>query len=355
MTSDASDNLGAKFVSAVAALGVVDEPWIALSFLAGADLRATSMSTARHSKSDFQDAWTQAHEKLTVLEKSVRSAALISKNDHLEDVGTQSIKFLLVPYLFARLHSSFQGEQPERLAHLEKSKAALVEFFEGLDRLDLLDQNARDQVLDDNVEVARTPHQTREEKILRFKAEKAAEKKLTEIFERRVSHSYSIEDDEETLRECSLTIVQSAVRKGLDSVSSISQEIEILQFAARSRAKGIDPRAKSAASRKTAAASAIPGMPPTFQVVNNREEIRKGVFRPSHSLPTYTVEEWGEIEAANAAKKEQDKRNADIVKARQAAEEDSEGDEVADRETMEKRNWDNWRDENNKGSGNTTR
>lgn len=355
MAADSSVNLGAKFVSAVEALGIVDEPWIALSFLAGSDLRATSMSAARPSKSDFRDAWTRAHENLTALEMSVHAAALISKNDVLEDVATQSIKFLLVPFLFSRLHSSFQGDQSERLAHLEKSKASLVEFFAGLERLDLLDQDTRDQFLDDKVEVARTPHQTREEKILRFKAERAAEKKLTEIFERRSSHSYSIEDDEETLRDCSLTIVQSAVRKSLDAASSISQEIELLQFAVRSRAKGIDPREKSAAARKNTPASAMPGMPPTFQVVNNREEIRKGVFRPSHSLPTYTVEEWGEIEAANLAKKEQEKRSAEVVRARQAAEEDSDGDDAANRETMEKRNWDNWRDENNRGTGNTTR
>jgi len=94
-------------------------------------------------------------------------------------------------------------------------------------------------------------------------------------------------------------------------------------------------------------------MPSTFKIVSQKDEIKKNVFKPSHQLPTYTVEEWGEIELANMQKKEQEKKDAEIFKAKIAAEENS--DDEADRETMEKRSWDNWRDENNKGSGNTMR
>ena len=97
------------------------------------------------------------------------------------------------------------------------------------------------------------------------------------------------------------------------------------------------------------------GMPATFQIVNEREKIREGVFRPSHSLPTYTVEEWGEIEAKRLREVEMEKKRQEEEERRRKEGEDSDGDEAVDRETMEARRWDAWKDDHNKGSGNTIR
>lgn len=355
MTTEETVNLNTLFKAAVQAIAAVDEPWIALSVLADADLSRASESF-RRSRENKDEPLRVAAERLSALESASHVAGVISSNDCLEDFSTSSIKFLLIPFLFSRLYSAVQGAQPERLQSLEKARNSLIEFFGSVDNLGLLSKEDHERYLDDTVEVVRTPTQKREEKIVRFKAEKEAERKLKVLLQRKITHGGSTaDDDEEQLRDCSLTIVQSAIHKAMDEMPSIDQEIEILRFATRERAKGRDPREKADAERRKAPPSLIPGMPPTFKIVSKKEEIRQGVFRPSHSLPTYTVEEWGDIEVANAVKKENERKEAEIVKARQKADEDSDGDEAADRETMEKRRWDNWRDLNNKGSGNTTR
>lgn len=344
-------NLNTLFKSAVQALALVDEPWIALSVLANEDLDRASEPFLR-SRENRDEALAEAKDKLLVLENDSHASGVISSNDILDDISTGSIKFLLIPFLFSRLYGAMQGSQFERMHNLEKARSCLLEFFSSADNFGLLSKEDHDRYLNDTVEVVRTPTQKRDEKIMRFKAEKEAQRKLSQVFERRKTHG---DADEEHWREATLTIVESAIRKGLDEMEAIGQEIEILRFALRERGKGRDPREKARAEMRKAPATVIPGMPSTFKIVSKKEEIRQGVFRPSHSLPTYTVEEWGEIELANAVKKEKEGREAEVVRARQAAEEDSDGDEVADRETMQKRSWDNWRDENNKGSGNTTR
>lgn len=90
--------------------------------------------------------------------------------------------------------------------------------------------------------------------------------------------------------------------------------------------------------------------------LNGRAAVAAGVFRPSHALPTYTVEEWGEFEAARATEKAAADGAAKAAKAAAAAAEDPDRDDVvADRDTMAAREWDDWKGENNRGSGNTLR
>lgn len=346
-------DLNTQFKLAIEALAVIDEPWIALSVLAETDLRTSSLN-GKPTKDERMEPFFLAKEQLDTLESSAHLAGVISKNETIEDVSTSSIKYLLIPYLFSRLHCAYQGNQPERLSNLKQGRRYLIQYFESLDNIGLLSSEDSERYLDNSIEVKLTPHQAREQKINRFKAEKAATRKLEQIVERRKTHGSAAEElDEEQLREAVLTVVQSSMRKGFDEIASIDQEISLLEFATRERAKGRDPRVKADEARRAAPATVIEGMPPTFSIVSKKEEIRQGVFRPTHTLPTYTVEEWGEIELANAKKKEQERAEAEVVRARQIADEDS--DAEADRETMEKRRWDDWRDENNKGSGNTMR
>lgn len=354
MALDSSVNLDTLFIECVNAVATVDEPWVALSILAKSPA-LPSNQPARLSRDDRARAVDNALDKVRILNDATRVAGVLSSNDSLDDISTSSIKFLLIPFLTSRTLASWQGDQEGRLEKLRQAREHLVTFFTTIDNLCLLDANDRTRILDDSVEVAMSASQKREQKIARFKAEKEAERKLKLIMERRATHGENNDVDEEAERDAVLTILQSAVRKGLDDVESIDSEIALLRFAKKQYSKGVDPREMAQRERHRAPTSVVEGMPPTFQIVNKRENIRQGVFRPDHSLPTYTVEEWGEIELANAVKREQNRRDAEVVKARRAEEEDSDGDEAADRETVEKRRWDDWKDEHNRGSGNTMR
>ncbi len=85
-----------------------------------------------------------------------------------------------------------------------------------------------------------------------------------------------------------------------------------------------------------------------FTLLDNRQRLRDGVFRPDHSLPTMTIDEYlaeerrrgGMVDGGG----EQSGRSAEI---------DEDNLVKADAETMKAREWDEFTEANPKGSGNT--
>jgi hypothetical protein len=85
--------------------------------------------------------------------------------------------------------------------------------------------------------------------------------------------------------------------------------------------------------------------------VDRRAAAALGVFRPSHTLPTMTVEQHGEIEYRELV--ERTRREAD-TKARRAAEDAALTEEERDaRELAKARAWDEFKDDNPFGHGNS--
>ncbi|KAJ9669610.1 Type 2A phosphatase-associated protein 42 [Coniosporium apollinis] len=85
-----------------------------------------------------------------------------------------------------------------------------------------------------------------------------------------------------------------------------------------------------------------------FTLLDNRQRLQQGVFRPDHSLPTMTIDEYLE---------EEKKRGGIIDGGGEQSgirPEPNEDDlEKADEETMKARAWDEFKEDNPKGSGNT--
>ena len=85
--------------------------------------------------------------------------------------------------------------------------------------------------------------------------------------------------------------------------------------------------------------------------VDRRAAAALGVFRPSHTLPTMTVEQHGEIEYRELV--ERTRREAE-TKARRAAEDAALTEEERDaRELAKARAWDEFKDDNPFGHGNS--
>ena len=85
-----------------------------------------------------------------------------------------------------------------------------------------------------------------------------------------------------------------------------------------------------------------------FTITDKRSQVRQGVFRPDHNLPTMSIEDY----------LEEEKRRGGIIDGggetqRPAAEPDEDNMELADQETMKARAWDEYTEANPKGSGNT--
>jgi len=85
-----------------------------------------------------------------------------------------------------------------------------------------------------------------------------------------------------------------------------------------------------------------------FTLLDSRQRLRDGVFRPDHSLPTMTIDEY----------LAEEKRRGGMVDgggeaSGRPAEPDEEDIAKADAETMKAREWDEFTEANPKGSGNT--
>ena len=81
-----------------------------------------------------------------------------------------------------------------------------------------------------------------------------------------------------------------------------------------------------------------------FIITSQRDKLKEKVFGTGQILPSMTVEEYLDYELANG------KMMKDEVKDKPKDNEDE--DELNEDEELEKRQWDDWKDENPKGAGN---
>ena len=85
-----------------------------------------------------------------------------------------------------------------------------------------------------------------------------------------------------------------------------------------------------------------------FTLLDNRQMVQNGVFRPDHRLPTMTIDEY----------LAEEKRRGGIIEgggeqSGRPAQPDEDNVDKADMETMKAREWDEFTESNPKGSGNT--
>jgi len=148
----------------------------------------------------------------------------------------------------------------------------------------------------------------------------------------------------------------------LESLEMIGQELEILRHMASLARGGPQPptpagaKGTPAAAAAAASISAPPARKPiqTF-VIDKRLQIKRDVFKPSWIQPTISVEQAGEIELRLAEQRQREKKQAEEEERRrkeEAGEKDVDSDDD-DTKLKKKRDWDDWADENPKGSGNT--
>jgi hypothetical protein len=85
-------------------------------------------------------------------------------------------------------------------------------------------------------------------------------------------------------------------------------------------------------------------------IIDERLNVRENVFRPTN-LPTMTLDEFADKEKARMVETERMQEEA----KRNAPNEDSDDENVADFKTYKARDWDDWKDLHEKGAGNKGR
>jgi immunoglobulin-binding protein 1 len=179
-----------------------------------------------------------------------------------------------------------------------------------------------------------------------------------------------VQNDDAASRQLYLLEIQFAIHQTFQSLEAIAQELQILSMAPpqplstpsgthnddrqRDRSDGYSERLDLPISQISTTGNAGPildrsGKPlRPFTILDNRQRLRDGVFRPDHNLPTMTIDEY----------LEEEKRRGGIIEGGGPQsgirpEPDEDDMEKADEETMKARAWDEFTENNPKGSGNT--
>ena len=298
--------------------------------------------------------------------------SLFSPNESLEDIGTADLQYLLLDYRIAELVLRINTR--ERKANLQRSQQSYEQYLKQLDNYDMLSKN--DAALLEQYQDAPSTFSTastsdaaarRETKIRRFKEEKALKQKL-EYMQRNPT---ILQNDDSVYRELQLTNIAYCTHQTFQSLESIAQELHILSMAPPSpppdtaqipsdtrerNGRGVDgysERLDSSLSHLSAGmrgplldSKGKPLRP--FTLTSKRQEFQDGVFRPDHSLPTMSIDEYLEEERKRGGMIDGGGPQSQV---RPQVDEDDM--DAADRETMKAREWDEYVEANPKGSGNT--
>ncbi|UKZ85216.1 uncharacterized protein TrAFT101_001085 [Trichoderma asperellum] len=297
----------------------------------------------------------------------ISAVSLFSTNEGIEDVATTSLPYLLVDFYIAELVQRTPHLAPkERLQVLGQSRSAYERFLSLVDGYGLvrgsyskLLERYRDDEDAFAVVAGTDMAAKREGKIANFKAEKALKDKL-QILKR--NPRYLEHGDEELVREVHLTSIEFAIHNTFQALDSLNRELPLLRSApsptaAPQSSSGSDPtdmsfrldqplsRMRPGGGGPILGPKGEPLQP--FTIVGSRADLARGVFRPGHNLPTMSIDEY----------LEEERKRGGIIEGggteppkRQVDEDDM---EAVDMETYKARQWDDFKDDNRKGSGNT--
>lgn len=277
------------------------------------------------------------------------------------------LRYLLIDYHLATL---LEKSSTDRRTTLQKSRAAFESFLSLLSHYEILSEN--DQKLYHNYTDDPKKFSTisttdfgarRAAKIANFQAEKELKKKLEYLSK---NPAY-LEKDEDAVREVQLANIGLRTHYTFQALENINREEEVLALApptaptpetlARDYRERMGIRDDSYSDRLDTAAITSRNGPilskdgkplRPFTLLDSRQRLQNGVFRPGHNLPTMTIDEYLEEEKARGGIIEGGGAASGI-----APEPDEDNYEKADAEIMKAREWDDYKESHAKGSGNT--
>ncbi|USP75975.1 uncharacterized protein yc1106_03249 [Curvularia clavata] len=304
--------------------------------------------------------------------KVAEQVSLFSPNESLEDISSTDLQYLAINYHLAELVQKISNTDVSlRKQNLLRARGYYEQFLKLLDSYDMLgkaDAKLLEAYNEDknNFSTANTRDAAarRDAKIARFRQEKELKTKLEYLRQ----NPKLAEQDEQVVRDLHLTDLAFMIHQTFASLESMAQELHIISLAPPAPPQGQDPQAPDARQdsrgkdgyserldgqyaglRYSGPILSSDGKPMRpFTLLDSRQTLKKGVFRPDHSLPTMTIDEYleeerkrgGIIEGGGPQSGIQPEPNEDDM-------------EAADAETMKQRAWDEYVEANPKGSGNT--
>ncbi|KAF2855785.1 type 2A phosphatase-associated protein 42 [Plenodomus tracheiphilus IPT5] len=352
---------------------MADEPQsIRGLFLTAERVRQSLLSSYEPNSPAYQENLTMTIATYEECLKLAEQVSLFSPNETLEDISSSELQYMAINHHLAELVQKISSiEIAVRKQNLLRARTHYEKFLKLLDSYDLLnkaDAKLFEAYTEDkaNFSTANTRDAAarRDAKINRFREEKELKRKLEYLQQ----NPKLAEQDEQVVRDLHLTNLAFMVHQTFQSLESLAQELHIISLAPPTPPQGQpgptqdgreDDRNKNGYSERLDGdfaglrysgpildSGGKPMRP--FTLLDSRQTLKKNVFRPDHSLPTMTIDEYleeekrrgGMIEGGGPQSEVQPEPNEDDLVA-------------ADEETMKQRAWDEYVEENPKGSGNT--
>ncbi|KAI9797135.1 MAG: hypothetical protein M1833_005650 [Piccolia ochrophora] len=305
--------------------------------------------------------------------KLAAEVSIFSDNEDIDDVSSADLPYFLIEYHLADL--LLRNNVRDRAEVLRGDRACYERFLNRAQSYGLLSSGDRKlyerytQAPDSFSTAAATdPASRRDAKIARFRDEKSLNQKLEYLQQ----NSQALRNDDAALRDLHLTNLQLSIARALSSLDSIARELDILSNVPEPSVDGhstasqddrrmngssqneysdrLDrPISELMSSRMGGPILNKDGRPlQPFTLLDSRDRLRQGVFRPGHSLPTMTIDEY----------LEEERRRGGIIEgggeeSGRQPEPDEDNLDTADQDTLKAREWDEFVESNPKGSGNT--
>ncbi|MCJ1390701.1 hypothetical protein MMC18_003562 [Xylographa bjoerkii] len=341
-------------------------------FASAKDLRR-QLESLQSTTQTYQENLQKAISTLEECRKLADKVSLFSPNETEEDIPSGDLQYLSIDYFLGDLIA--KKIATDRKPLLQNAQEAYERYLGLLDTYSMLsksDKKLYDRYLESRngftLLASSDMSIRRDTKIARFQQEKDLKQKLEYLSQ----NSSALENDDSALRALYHAELSLYTHQTFYALDLITQEFKMIASAPptpppdpsalerdyRSRTGIItdiySTRLDAPISQLMRNGNAGPilskeGKPlKPFLLLDNRQRLRDGVFRPDHSLPTMTIDEYlaeekrrgGIIEGGGEQSGIQPVVNEDDFDA-------------ADNETMKARSWDDFKEDNPKGSGNT--
>lgn len=315
-----------------------------LSDLYSQGLRAMEMAGSMPRGDGRQELYNKAKSLFNRAMDLVESLTLFSDNESVEDIATSDLKYLIIPAYLAKITISSECNT-NRLETFTRAANLVKRFFRRILSYGLGNKAIELALESDDVNPI---VQTRAEKIEKYKKMRLLESQIEEL-ERRINSGEQVDD--ETARDYYMRLIKKWIDESYESLErEIKPAIFFEKNSSTSKQIPIEPKQ----------------VKPSITIVKN--ELQKQVFGLGYpSRPTVTVDEFiskkiqdGDL-AFHAQKEvyanslQRYAEQPDLMREQEEAS-DAEHDEKEDRDDREelakKRQWDEFKDENPRGSGN---
>lgn len=355
-----------------------DEPQSIKALYAAAESARLTLEAHPDPRSPaFAAALTSVLTQYTTCRSQIASVSLFSPNESVEDVATSSLPYLLLDLRLAEIvQRTPYVDPPQRKLVVRRARAAYESFLALADSYNLVtgryaklleryeeDREAFAVVVTGGGDMAAR----RDAKIAAFKAEKELKQKMEML--RNDPRYLANGGDEDVVRAAHLAAIEFGVHAALQGLESLNREMEMLAMAperpSHEPSHGTDdpnsrirdaeddeswrldtPLRRGGAGQGGPLLSAKGKPLQPFTLVGNRADLRNGVFRSGHNLPTMSIDEY----------LEEEKRRGNILSGGtdpKKPEVDEDDMEAVDKATYKAREWDDYKDDNRRGAGNT--